>query len=260
MRGARPRRPGRPSRWPGRRRPRRPRQPGSGTGVVIARVGLGTCRKLQKGTCGGQRRAPSGLHRQSDAIGHYRKTGIGRDRPEQRGDAAAEGRQRVHLGERRQFVGDDALGLVAVHEVHQAPRDAHHGVLGVAAGGERIGLLMRSDRHLRHRQPGPLPQAIDHVVQLRRLLAGHDLGAVGAQRHLPGIEVHDEAHDRRDRQREQHAVVPAEHAPDDAEHRHHAGQQHEDLDVAHAPSPQGAPASAGPLPRVRADARISRRP
>ena len=47
---------------------------------------------------------------------------------------------------------------------------AHHGVVGVAAGGEGVGLLGRADGDAWHRQVGALGQAAHH---------GEELGSLG---------------------------------------------------------------------------------
>ncbi len=76
-------------------------------------------------------------------------------------------------------------------------------------------------------------QAIDDLVEFRRLLACHGLRTIGAQRHLPRVEEHHEAHDAGDREREQHPALSADHPADDTEERDHSGEEHEHLDVAH---------------------------
>jgi hypothetical protein len=106
-------------------------------------------------------------------------------------------------------------------------------VLRAATGGECIGLLVRRDRDRGHRQARALAQTVHHLVELRRLLAAHELPPVGTQRHLAGIEQHDYAHHRRDRERDQHAALSTDHPANDAEQRDHAGEEHEDLEVGH---------------------------
>ena len=68
-----------------------------------------------------------------------------------------------------QLVAEHALDLVAIDQVEEALRDAHHRVRRIAAGGEGVGLLVRRDRQRRHRQTGALAQAVDDGVQLGRV-------------------------------------------------------------------------------------------
>ena len=76
-----------------------------------------------------------------------------------------------------QLVSEDALDLVTGHGLPQPLGDAHHGVVGVAAGGEGVGLQARRDGHGGHRQVGALGQAADHPVQLGRLGGRDHAGA-----------------------------------------------------------------------------------
>ena len=65
-----------------------------------------------------------------------------------------------------QLVRDDALQLVARHRVEQPARHGNRRVLGIAAGGERVGIGIGHDVHLRLRQPRRDAHLLDDVVEL----------------------------------------------------------------------------------------------
>ena len=88
---------------------------------------------------------------------------------DRRGDRADED---VAVADVRQLVGEHALELVAVEHLEDALGDAHHGVVGVATGGEGVGLLLGRDVEPGHRDVGPLGEVLDDRVELGGLLAG----------------------------------------------------------------------------------------
>ena len=74
----------------------------------------------------------------------------------------------------------------------------HRGVLGIAAGRERVGRRIRDDVHLRHRQHRLPGRALDDAEQT---MAGSDLlRAVHPQDDLVGPPVPDEVHDGREQE------------------------------------------------------------
>ena len=68
----------------------------------------------------------------------------------------------------RQHAGD----LLAAEMAQQAGGCRDRGVLGVAAGGEGVGLVLVDQVDARHRQAGALGQALDDAVELGRLVRG----------------------------------------------------------------------------------------
>src|SRR5262245_23699383 len=108
-------------------------------------------------------------------------------------------------------------------------------MLWIATGRECIGLRVGGDGECRHREPGTLPETIDHRIQLRRLLRRHDARAVGSQRDLRRGEIGNEVHDAGDQQRHDHTTLPPDRLPDREQQRGHAGHQNEDLQVSHCP-------------------------
>ena len=80
--------------------------------------------------------------------------------------------------------------------------DRDHGVLRVAAGGERVGLRRGRDVELRHRHVRPLGEVLDDGVELRRLLSVTGLAPGGLDGELVaepvGAADEDEADDEPD--------------------------------------------------------------
>ncbi len=91
----------------------------------------------------------------------------------QHGDRAGDGRgdrhdQRVAVADMGELVGDHAGDFLAVEHVEQAGRHRDRGVLGIAAGGEGIGLRIVHEIDARHRQPGALRQIAHQAHEIRR--------------------------------------------------------------------------------------------
>ena len=71
----------------------------------------------------------------------------------------------LHMAE---FMGHDAGDLVAGEHLQQAGGGADGGMLGVAAGGEGIGLRVVGDIDARHGQVGARGKVADEAVEFRR--------------------------------------------------------------------------------------------
>ena len=103
-----------------------------------------------------------------------------------------------------QLVRHDALDLVAGEALQQALGRAHDGVIGPAAGRERVRLGVVGDRDGGHRQIGPLGKTGDHVVELGGLVAGDRTGATGLEGQLVAEPVratdHHQGEDESDHQ------------------------------------------------------------
>src|SRR5690606_21182914 len=161
------------------------------------------------------------------------------------GDGAGHGRgeradEHVPVLDVGQLVGDDAFQLLLAHEAQNAGRAADDGVVGVAAGGERVGLLGRRDRDRGHGQARATAQPVHHLVELVPLPGPDAPGAVHAQHDAVTEPVHAEVHDRgQDEARGGSALPPdgtAQYDQQGGEPRH----EHENLDAFHAlPSTSG---------------------
>ena len=81
--------------------------------------------------------------------------------------AATELMRMSRLRDVRELVGEHAAQLVLVDDLQQALRHGDGGVLGVAAGRERVRLRGGADVDGRHRHVGPLGQVADDRVELR---------------------------------------------------------------------------------------------
>ena len=73
-----------------------------------------------------------------------------------------------------QLMRHHAGDLLAAEMAQQAGGRGHGGVLGIAAGGEGVGLLLVDDVDARHRQAGALGEVLHDAVELGRLV-GPDL-------------------------------------------------------------------------------------
>ena len=169
----------------------------------------------------------------------------------ERGDRAGEGRgdrlqEHVAVLDMRELVRDDPLELLAIDQAHEPLGHADHRVLGVPARREGVGLLVRRHRDGRHGEAGPLPQAIDHVIELRGLGAVDDLRAVRPEDHRGRVPVHEDVHAGREDQRHHHPRLTPERTADRREERREPGHEQEDLQVVHCRlrrKGQGAPAT-----------------
>ena len=81
-------------------------------------------------------------------------------------EAATERDEDVAVADVADLVGQHAAQLVPVEHLEDALGDGDGGVLGVAAGGERVGLHLGADVELRHRHAGLLGQLADDRVVL----------------------------------------------------------------------------------------------
>ncbi len=119
---------------------------------------------------------------------------------------------------------DHALELVPVELLHEAGRDGHDRMPGIAAGGEGIGRRIVDHVDRRHRHPGRDRHLMDDVEQ--HLVMGRFRGPRGArgQRHgrasEPADEKEDPGHrDRHGQARPRMAVERAERGAECAENR-----------------------------------------
>jgi hypothetical protein len=84
----------------------------------------------------------------------------------------------------RELVREHALDLLRLQPLPEAARDGDGRVLGAAPGREGVRHVGVDDRDARLGQIGHGAQTLDHVMQLRRLIALHDLCAGRGQREL----------------------------------------------------------------------------
>ena len=188
------------------------------------------------------------------AAAEHQQVGKVAERP---GDARGHGgNEHVPVLDVGQLVGNDALQLGLRHVLEDAGRYRHHRVLGIAAGGKGIGLLVRRHRDGRHGKSGLLAKAVDHGIELRRLLGGHDVRPVHLEHQAVGEEVHDEVEETAEYQGDDESAGATEQLADQQEQAEQPGQEYKGLDVVHgAPScTSGAKKRARPRPlRFRVD-------
>ena len=153
---------------------------------------------------------------------HGQLGGVGDAGGDGGGDRADEDVAVLHV---HQLVGQHALQLVARQRLQDALGAAHDGVLGVAAGGEGVGLQGGGDGHDGHGQLGPLGQAGHHAVEVGRLLLGDDLGAGGLQGQLVAEPVGAAHQHEADEQADGGAAAASEEAADGDEEPAETGEQ-----------------------------------
>jgi hypothetical protein len=158
----------------------------------------------------------------------HREVGQGRDGT---GHGGRDGRDQdvpvLHVG---QFVGHHAAQLALAEHLQDAGGGRDGGVLGVAAGGEGVGLVFVDDVNLGHRQLGPAGQLAHHVVEVGRAGFVHLLRVVHAQHHLVGEPVGEDVHRAAEDQREEHPGLPADHGADRPEEGDDSGHQDRGLE------------------------------
>ena len=81
-----------------------------------------------------------------------------------------------------ELVGEDAAQLVLGEQFGDPAGDGDRGVLGVAAGGEGVGLVLGDHVEARHRQAGARRQFAHDLVEPRRFGLLDRLGAAHLQR------------------------------------------------------------------------------
>ena len=92
------------------------------------------------------------------------------------------------------LVGEHAPQLVPVEDAEDALGHGHGGVVGAAAGGEGVGLLVGGDVQLGHRHARLLRELAHDGVVLGHLLLGDRLGPGGLDGQLVAVPVR-EAHE-----------------------------------------------------------------
>ena len=133
-----------------------------------------------------------------------------------------------------ELVRQHAGHFLAAEVLQQAGIDRDRGMLGAAAGGEGVRLVLVDQVDLRHRQAGALGQLLDDAVELGRLV-GPDLLRVGhAQDHAVAVPVGEEVHAQRHDQRDDQAGLAAEQVADDQEEAREGRQQEGGAEVVHA--------------------------
>ena len=135
--------------------------------------------------------APATAHAAPEAPAEE-EVGDQRDHADQDADQRLEAD--VVVADVRHLVGDDALQFLAVEALEQPAGHGDGRVLRVAPGGQGVGRLLVEDVHRRHlRQAGGDRHLLDHVVELRRLLVGHAVGATRGEHDLVAGVVADDA-------------------------------------------------------------------
>jgi len=120
-------------------------------------------------------------------------------------------------------VRQDAFQFFIGEQVQNALSYRHGRVLRVAFGGEGIGRVVRNQVDLRYGDADLPREPFNCSVSARQLLACDRLDAIKPQRDLVRAKIRNKVHDRRERQRQQHAVLSAEETAD--EHQQHRKQR-----------------------------------
>ena len=133
-------------------------------------------------------------------------------------------------------MGEHTAQFVRADDLQQALGHRDRGVVGVAAGRERVGLLRGADVDLGHRHVGALGEIAHDAVQLRRFLLGDGLRAGGLHRERVGEPVGPADEHQADTEADDEATG-AEERPDDHEEDAESRKQDGGLDrvLEHAP-------------------------
>ena len=197
--------------------------------MSIAAIGAKiTARSTPSGPSGLRSRSPEPAEEEAELGEHRDGAGDGG------GDGHRQGVAVLDVGE---LVGDHALELVAVEGAEDAGRRGDGGVLGVAPGGEGVGLVAADQKDPRRRDAGVGGEAADHLVELGGVGAGDGLGAVHAERDLVGVPVGEGVGADGEEQRDHHAAGAADQVADAHEQRRQPCEQHHRLDEVHGRSP-----------------------
>jgi len=150
-------------------------------------------------------------------------------------DRATDGRrdradERVAVLDVGQLVGEDARELAVVHEIEQTGRDRDGGVLGIAAGRERVRLGPVDDVQAGHRQAGPLRERGDDLAEAGELVGAQLAGPVRLQGERVTLPVDEAVHREREHERDDHAGLASEEAADEHEQPGKGGEKGEGLD------------------------------
>ena len=142
-------------------------------------------------------------------------------------------RQRVVVSDMRELVGEHAGDLLAREHLQQPGRHRDRGVLGIAAGSERIGLRIVHDVDARHRQAGVLRQLAHQAHEIGRGPLVHLLGIVHGEDELVRVPIAGEVHGAGDEQRDDGAALAADEIADPHEQGGQPGQQDGSTHVVH---------------------------
>ena len=125
-----------------------------------------------------------------------------------------------------ELVAQHAHDLLAAQMAQQAGVHRHRGMLGAAAGGEGVGLVLVDQVDPRHRQAGALGELLDDLVELGRL-GRADLARIAhAQHHRIAVPVSQEVHAQRHDQRDHQAGQAAQQIADGQEKAGEGRQKH----------------------------------
>ena len=120
-----------------------------------------------------------------------------------------------------------AFELVVRQQIQKRTGSDDRRVLGVPAGGERVGHGHFRDPDLGHRKTGPVGQGLDDPIEPWLLVIGDEMDLVGRKRHLLGEEVGEDIERYRNEQHRHKTDHPAvEHIADhraqyDKDESHH---------------------------------------
>ncbi len=122
-----------------------------------------------------------------------------------------------------QFVGQHAGRLFLAEAPQQALRHRNGGVVGIAAGGEGVRLVVLHHVDLGHGQFGLLGQLADQPDQRGRLTLADFSRAVHAQDQLVGVPVGESVHGERQDEGDHQPRFAAKHEADGEKQAGEAG-------------------------------------
>ena len=198
---------------------------------------------------GGKRRQNDHEHRSDQAepvVAVARAAAEEQTELRQHGDGARDGRrnshgQRIVVADVGELVGDHARNFVAVERVDKAGAHCDRGMLGVAPGGERVGLRVVHDVDARHGDARALREIAHELDQLGRG-AGIDLPrSMQGEHELVRIPIAHEVHDGCNQQRHDRAARAADEKTDSHEQGREPCQQHGRSHIVHGPNPNHDP-------------------
>ncbi len=129
---------------------------------------------------------------------------------------------------------ENPLELVLVHELEEAFRGRHDGMLGIAPRREGVRRLLGNDRHARHRDARLRRERTDDPVELGRFGLGDETGAGRRQHHPVREEVREQVHAAGEYESENRPLGAAHELADAHEEDGHERHEEDDLERVHA--------------------------
>jgi len=140
----------------------------------------------------------------------------------------------AHMGE---LMGEHAGDLLRREQPHEPGVDGDGGMLGIAPGGEGIGLIVVDHIDLGHGQSGALGQLADQAIKLRGARLVDLPRAIHGQHHAVGIPIGEEVHRQGEEESDDHALAPGDEIADDEEDPGEGCEKQHGADIGHPAPP-----------------------